>query len=342
MKVLKLNKKKRRALAMSGVCVIVIFLMGGALAYGFSAFEPERAARVAWMVFAILSAAVLLMNVCAVRLVDARSEIRHAVQDAQIQKEEKERLALENDTLKQAVRQAEEANDAKTRFLSTVSHDVRTPLHAMVGLAELIDRPENDPAEMRQYAAQLNQVGRHLLSVIDSVLNIRKIENGEALSRRRKTGLTEFMRTEKTIKAGEKPLAGIRILMAEDSEINADIVAEQLRSCGAECVCAADGKEAVKRYEENGKFDIILMDVQMPLMNGLEAAKAIREKSEDESYTPIIAMTANTWSDIWQNIRDAGMDAYISKPIERDALVGVILNTLQKQNGGMADTSQTE
>ena len=337
-----LNKKKRRALAMNGMCMALLLFMGGLLAYGFSAPEMENAARMAWTVFAVLSVVVLWMNDCAVRLVDARREVRHAVQDAQTQKEEKERLTLENDALKQAVRQAEQANEAKTRFLSTVSHDVRTPLHAIVGLAELIDRPENDPAEMRQYAAQINQVGRHLLGVIDNVLDLRKIENGEALSRRERTGLTEFMRTETTIETGEKPLEGIRILMAEDSEISADIIAEQLKSCGAECVCAADGREAVKRYEENGKFDIILMDVQMPFMNGLEAAKVIREKSADKAYIPIVAMTANTWSDIWQNIREAGMDAYISKPIERDALVGIILNTLQKQNGMLPDISRTE
>ena len=84
-----LNKKKRRALAMNGICMALLLFMGGLLAYGFSAPEPENAARMAWTVFAVLSVVVLWMNGCAVRLADARREVRHAVQDAQTQKEEK-------------------------------------------------------------------------------------------------------------------------------------------------------------------------------------------------------------------------------------------------------------
>lgn len=323
-----LSKNKRRALAVSGACGALILSMGGWMAYSFANDGAENAGRTAWCVFAVMSAAVLVMNGCAVRLGNARHEIRRVRKKALVQKETREQLEMENDALKQAVRQAEQANEAKTRFLSTVSHDVRTPLHAVVGLSELIDRAENDPEAMRRYAAQLNTVSRHLLDVIDDVLDIRKIENGEALSQRGQGSLMESALPEE----GEKPLAGIRILMAEDSEINADIIAEQLRACGAECVCAADGREAVRNYEENGKFDIILMDVQMPFMNGLEAAKAIREMESNQDPVPIIAMTANTWSDIWQNVREAGIDAYISKPIERDALVRIILNTLQKDD----------
>ena len=130
-----------------------------------------------------------------------------------------------------------------------------------------------------------------------------------------------------------KSLDGIEILAAEDNEINADILVELMEMEGATVVRVPDGSKAVQVFEksEKGFYDVILMDVQMPVMNGYEAAGKIRELSrEDASKIPIIAMTANTYAEDVQKSLDAGMNAHVSKPIDIEVLKNTILELLEK------------
>ena len=118
-------------------------------------------------------------------------------------------------------------------------------------------------------------------------------------------------------------LKGMRFLAAEDNEINAEILAELLELEGASCEIAVNGRLAVERFQASaiGEFDAILMDVQMPVMNGHEAAQAIRALDrEDAKVIPIIAMTANAFAEDEKAALNAGMDAHVPKPLNMELL----------------------
>ncbi len=120
---------------------------------------------------------------------------------------------------------------------------------------------------------------------------------------------------------------GLRFLAAEDNEINAEILGELLEIEGAYCEIVENGKLAVERFEqsEKGEFDAVLMDVQMPVMNGHEAARAIRSlRREDAGSIPIIAMTANAFAEDERAALDAGMNAHVPKPLDMEVLKKVV------------------
>ena len=129
-------------------------------------------------------------------------------------------------------------------------------------------------------------------------------------------------------------LEGIRFLAAEDNEINAEILAELLEIEGASCEIVQNGRLAVERFRraEAGEFDAILMDVQMPVMNGHEAARAIRAlEREDAKRIPIIAMTANALAEDEKAALDAGMDAHVPKPLDMELLKKVIRQCIREE-----------
>ena len=120
---------------------------------------------------------------------------------------------------------------------------------------------------------------------------------------------------------------GKRFLMAEDMEINAEILKQLLLVRGAEVEHAVDGRQAVKLFTESeaGYFDLILMDIRMPDMDGFEAARAIRTGSHpDRERIPIIAMTAYSFEKEMEMFRQAGMDEYLKKPLEPEKLFQTI------------------
>ena len=147
--------------------------------------------------------------------------------------------------------------------------------------------------------------------------------------------LTEESKVKKQdIPAAKMDLAGVKILMAEDNELNAEIAMVQLEEVGIQVTRASDGKEAVKIFAENppGTFDLILMDVMMPEMNGYEATEAIRSMHNrpDDSNIPIITMTANAFVEDVQASIDAGMNGHIAKPIDIDEVLKAIARNVNK------------
>lgn len=133
---------------------------------------------------------------------------------------------------------------------------------------------------------------------------------------------------------GNVDLTGLKILLAEDNDLNAEIAIVQLEELGMRITRAADGEEAVRFFAENpqGTFDIILMDVMMPKMNGYEATKAIRclQNRPDAITIPIIAMTANAFAEDVQASLDAGMNGHLSKPIVMDEVIKTIARNLDR------------
>ena len=136
----------------------------------------------------------------------------------------------------------------------------------------------------------------------------------------------------------EKSIKGLHILLAEDNELNMEIAEFMLQNEGADVTKAWNGQEAVELFRKSkpGEFDVILMDIMMPVMNGYEATKLIRSLDrEDARMIPIIAMTANAFTEDRLRAKEAGMDEHIPKPVDVKLLLKVIhklMENSQKEN----------
>ena len=137
----------------------------------------------------------------------------------------------------------------------------------------------------------------------------------------------------------EKSIKGLHILLAEDNELNMEIAEFLLQNEGADVTKAWNGQEAVELFRKSGPggFDVILMDIMMPVMNGYEATKMIRSLDrEDAKEIPIIAMTANAFTEDRIRAKEAGMDEHIAKPVDVELLIKVI-HKLVEYNGYGSD-----
>lgn len=166
-------------------------------------------------------------------------------------------------------------------------------------------------------------------SCFEVLLDIRISDKAEALPKN----------AEINDEREETVLRGMKLLCAEDNELNAEILTELLKLEGAECTICENGEKAVEAFEksEPGDYDMILMDIQMPVMNGYEATKAIRRSSHKSAKTiPIIAMTANAFSEDIQVSLASGMNAHVSKPVDMKVLKKKIMN-IRFGGGGRRD-----
>ena len=385
-----------------------------------------------------------------------------------------------NAKLQIAVENAESANRAKSTFLFNMSHDIRTPMNAIIGYADLASRHSDDPAKLKNYMENIQVCGQNLLMLLNNVLDLARIENDKtemeysvsdvdkdfrncvAMFRNQAdskgqtlmvtahllhpyvyvdiphltevctnlvsnavkyTGAGGTIRCNVTQKSGEKEgwcdtvitvadngigmsqefqkhifepferertstvskvegsgigmgivkklvglmngtvaveskigvgskftvtipcriasedetqakretnpsdqkcLCGTRILLTEDNDLNAEIATELLQEEGCTVDRAKDGVECVDMLEKaaNGTYQLILMDIQMPVMNGYDAARKIRRLDDPQKANiPIIAMTANAFTEDRQVALEAGMNDHIAKPINMNVLV---------------------
>ncbi len=130
-------------------------------------------------------------------------------------------------------------------------------------------------------------------------------------------------KASETSEETELHLDGMRVMLVEDNEINTEIARFMLEEVGITVTCAENGKLAVETFQnsEAGSFDVILMDIMMPVMNGLDAARAIRALDRPDAKTiPIVAMTANAYDEDVRNAREAGMNGHLAKPIDTKLL----------------------
>ena len=401
----------------------------------------------------------------------------------------------------EALQTAEHANKAKTDFLSNMSHDIRTPMNAIIGITSLIRHDAGNKAKVIEYADKIDISSQHLLGIINDVLDMSKIEAGKTVFKYSDFSILDFVQEldtifhsqiyekkqtltiikenirhewvngdqvhlmqifsnllsnavkytqeggkiqffveecetkssvyakyrflvsdngmgmsadfkdtifdaftraessltnkiqgtglgmaitknlveamggtidveselgqgscfevlldlkiaedrtvalaaqEETDEQDGNILQGMRFLCAEDNELNAEILTELLKIEGAECTICENGEEILKAFEQSapGDYDMILMDVQMPVMNGYEATKAIRRSSHELAKTiPIIAMTANAFSEDIQHSLAAGMNAHVSKPVEMKVLEKTIRSI--KSGGGGTEPQVT-
>ena len=422
-----------------------------------------------------------------------------AVVSTMIHIQQKKVLDLErenNHKLAEALDMAREANRSKSTFLANMSHDIRTPMNAIIGITALIEHDVDNAAKVKEYAKKIEVSSQHLLGLINDVLDMSKIESGKttlnfvdfsisemlrrieilfrpqtdaknqtllitkehihhewlngdsvrlmqvfnnlmsnAIKYTQEGGMIQFFaeecqtnssvyakfrfivkdngigmseefqdkifdsftREENSVinkiqgtglgmaisknliqamggtievksekgkgscfevivdfkiaenkevyqpeqiedeKQDETILNGMCFLCAEDNELNAEILKELLDIEGAKCQICENGEKVVEAFEKSqpGEYDMILMDIQMPVMNGYEATKAIRNSKHPMAKTiPIIAMTANAFSEDIQQSFSAGMNAHVSKPVEMKVL-GKAIQNIKAGRGGV-------
>lgn len=231
-----------------------------------------------------------------------------------------ERLSEVNQELEKAKKAAEEAfhiaeeaNQSKSRFLSNMSHDMRTPMNAIVGFTTLLDNESKNPEKVQEYTKKIAFSSQHLLGLINDVLDMSKIEAGKMKLTLEEENMDEII---------ENIDALVRTQMVLRRQ-KFEIIVELLKMEGAECTVCENGQLAVETFtaSEENTINLILMDVQMPVMNGYEAMKAIRSSGHPMAETiPIIAMTANAFVEDIHDALDAGMDAHVAKPVDMKVL----------------------
>ena len=448
--------------------------------------------------FILLLFAGLFYSISRLSLADQKAEYEKRNNELHLQAMKEmevvnQKLEKAKNVATEALQTAENANKAKTDFLSNMSHDIRTPMNAIIGITSLIRHDAGNKAKVIEYADKIDISSQHLLGIINDVLDMSKIEAGKTVFKysdfsildfvqeldtifhsqiyEKKQTLTiikesirhewvngdqvhlmqifsnllsnaikytqeggeiqflveecetkssvyakyrflvsdngmgmsadfketifdPFTRAESSVtnkiqgtglgmaitrnlveamggtidvesepgqgscfevlidlkiaenrtvalaaQEGERDgniLQGMRFLCAEDNELNAEILTELLKIEGAECTICENGEEILKVFEQSapGDYDMILMDIQMPVLNGYEATKAIRRSSHKLAKTiPIIAMTANAFSEDIQHSLAASMNAHVSKPVEMKVLEKTIRSI--KSGGGV-------
>jgi CheY-like chemotaxis protein len=213
------------------------------------------------------------------------------------------------EALEQALAHAEAANRAKGEFLSDMSHELRTPLNGVSGLAQALEATPLDQhqaglvADIRASAAQLERLVLGLLDYGDADL------------------APEPTWAEPSIEA----VAPARVLVADDNPTNRKVIELMLASAGATTISVADGLAALDAWR-TATFDVVLMDLRMPVMDGLEAIRAIRaeEASSKRPPTPVIVLSANNSPKDREASAQAGADGHIGKPIDAEELLAAI------------------
>jgi CheY-like chemotaxis protein len=155
---------------------------------------------------------------------------------------------------------------------------------------------------------------------------------GERMKKSLKLAFNKIKNTGKKEKL--KVTDKIKVLLVEDNRVNQQIAIIHLKNAGMESTLAENGLEAVNKYKSKEKFDVILMDCMMPVKDGFEATKEIREYEDKNNMKriPIIALTASVIDDDIQHCFNVGMNSYIPKPVKRDFLIGEIKKLHEANN----------
>ena len=201
-------------------------------------------------------------------------------------------------------------------LLRRLSHDLRTPMTNVLGSTELLLESELDTAQ-RLAAENVHRSGRELLDVVDKLLAAHQISKSAPPS----SG--EFKAAPRV----SALLSGRRVLLAEDNAFNRALIEHVLEPMGCQVDKAGSGTEAVKAFLP-GRYDLVLMDCQMPEMDGLAATRKIRRIEAGQSRVPVIAVTAGTVSGARRACLDAGMDDFLAKPFSLGRLRKKVLEWL--------------
>lgn len=255
------------------------------------------------------------------------------------------RMNIETFDLTEQIREIDMLIYAKYRFVIT-DNGIGMKKEYLEHIFEPFSRQENSVTNRVQGTGLRMAITKNIVDMMSGIIQVESEEGKgstfevifEFRIDKEKEKSSPAQPRKNEINSGESYiLKGKRFLCAEDKELNAEILKALLEMEGAECEICTNGEEIVERFADvrEGEFDAILMDVQMPLMNGYEAARAIRSGTNPLGRTiPVIAMTANAFADDIQQSLAAGMNAHISKPMD----MGVLRKTVVKV---ISETPQT-
>lgn len=255
------------------------------------------------------------------------------------------RMNIETFDLTEQIREIDMLIYAKYRFVIT-DNGIGMKKEYLEHIFEPFSRQENSVTNCVQGTGLRMAITKNIVDMMSGIIQVESEEGigstfeviFEFRIDKEKEKSSPAQPRKNEINSGESDiLKGKRFLCAENKELNAEILKALLEMEGAECEICTNGEEIVERFADvrEGEFDAILMDVQMPLMNGYEAARAIRSGTNPLGRTiPVIAMTANAFADDIQQSLVAGMNAHISKPMD----MGVLRKTVVKV---ISETPQT-
>lgn len=198
--------------------------------------------------------------------------------------------------------------EARQAFLTEMSHELRTPLTAVLGFSELLSRSQLEPEQSEQ-ADRIQQGANRLLDVVNEM--IRVSEGAETAATSQAVPVLVNVPVRNRVP---------KVLYVDDSEANRRLIVTVLRSQGFDCEAENDGQQGLEAVK-TGDWDLILMDIQMPVMDGVAASRAIRALRDFRSRVPIVAVTANTLVAQIETYYAAGINDWIEKPVDIGLLI---------------------
>ncbi len=222
---------------------------------------------------------------------------------------------IEAEAARAAAEQKAAMSEARQRFLTEMSHELRTPLNAVLGFSDLLaGAPLAD--EHKAFVARIHDAGARLSEVVEQMIQGPDIRPGQAVGASGVSAVPNDATPDASSEEARTPV----VLYVDDNDSNRVLVTTLLATQGIRCETAEDGMQGLAAASQGG-WDVILMDIQMPVMGGVECARRIRAIDGAVGSVPIVALTANTLDDQLAEYVDAGMNDCIGKPVNAAELL---------------------
>ena len=241
---------------------------------------------------------------------------------------------VEAEQARAAAEQKAAMAEARQQFLSDMSHELRTPLNAILGFAEVMVH-DSLPERTLQQAGRIHEAGQRLLTLVNEMIIVS--DEDVMVPEGQGSVLPPAVTPTAATPAARDSDSGPVVLYVDDNENNRTLVATILATQGIRCETADDGLQGLTAVE-TGDFDLILMDIAMPVMDGVEASRRIRALPGNRCAVPIIAVTANTLPEQLASYAAVGIDDCLAKPIN---MVG-LLTAVSVWSAGRPDAGSVE